>query len=507
MKKDRKGLIIAAIALGLLMSSLDNTITSSAISHIIKDINGFDQFSWVFTAYMLASTSMMLVFGKMSDLFGRKLFYLIGIGFFLLGSALCGMAQDMTQLILFRAVQGIGAGALFPISFTIIFTMFADPKQAAKMSGVLAGVFGLSSVAGPQLGTFLSEQWGWRWCFYVNLPIGILSSLILMLALKESRSERRPSIDYMGTVCLIITTISLMLALELGGKDFAWGSWQIILLFAASILCGTLLLFVERRAKEPILPLPLFRNRMIVGMTLGCICQGGIMFSAISYLPIFSTAVLGNANSNTLLTPMMFSLMVGAIAFGFLQQILSYRLMLALSMTGGIVVSVLLATVSHHASTWYMVGLMIALGLIVIGPLMSVAQNAVAMSVDRKYIGISSSFVGFWRNIGGVLGASIIATIVNNDYKHIVQEGAVSNGIPADQVSKWTNPDLIIQAGAGIPKQILGFVRDSLGSAINHGFILCIIFGAIGIAAALIAGPGRYVRPSQPVEQATAGHM
>ena len=178
------GFIILAMALGLSMSALDNTITAAAISHIISDINGFDKISWVFTAYMLASTSTMLVFGKLSDMFGRKLFYLIGISIFLIGSALCGTAQDMTQLIVYRAIQGIGSGAIFPISFTIIYTIFSDPKQAAKLSGVFAGIFGLSSVAGPQIGTLLAETWGWRWCFYVNLPLGVLSFFVLLFALK-----------------------------------------------------------------------------------------------------------------------------------------------------------------------------------------------------------------------------------------------------------------------------------------------------------------------------------
>jgi sugar phosphate permease len=167
---------------------------------------------------------------------------------------------------------------------------------------------------------------------------------------------------------------------------------------------------VELRAEEPILPLALFKNRMVVGTSLACLCQGAIMFSAIAYLPIFSTAILGQANSNGLLTPMMFSLMVGAISFGMLQQFFSFRSLMAFSMLAGIVVSYLLTVVSHNASQWYMAGLMVIIGLGAIGPLMSVAQNAVAMSVDRKYIGISSSVVGFWRNIGGVLGASIMAT-------------------------------------------------------------------------------------------------
>ncbi|WP_248928122.1 MFS transporter [Paenibacillus hamazuiensis] len=503
---EKKGLILLAMALGLLMASLDNTITSAAISHIIKDINGFDKISWVFTAYMLAATSTMLVFGKMSDLFGRKLFYLIGIGIFLIGSALCGTAQSMTQLIVYRAIQGIGSGALFPISFTIIFTLFTDPKQAGRLSGVFAGIFGISSVAGPQIGTLLAEYWGWRWCFYVNVPLGIVSFLTLLFALKESRSERRPSVDYLGTATLIVSSVALMLGLEWGGKQFAWGSWQEISLFAVFLVVGVLFVLVERRAKEPVLPLALFKNRMIVGMTLACLCQGAIMFSAITYLPVFSTAVLGQSNSNGMLTPMMFSLMPGAITFGTLMQFFSFRVIMAFSMTAGAIVSILLTQIAHTASPWYLAGLMVILGLCAIGPLMSVAQNAVAMSVDRKYIGISSSIVGFWRNIGGVLGASIMATIVNNNYKGLIQSGAEANHIPADQIERMADPQLLVRASDAVPPSVLAFIRDSLGTAINHGFVLSIVFAAIGIAAAVIAGPGRYVKRTPHGEPAPAGH-
>ncbi|SFE61165.1 drug resistance transporter, EmrB/QacA subfamily [Paenibacillus algorifonticola] len=496
MTKEKTGLIVLAMALGLLMSSLDNTITSAALSHIIKDIGGFEQVSWVFTAYMLASTSMMLVFGKMSDLFGRKLFYLIGISIFLIGSALCGMAQDITQLIVFRAIQGIGAGALLPISFTIIYTVFADPKQAAKMAGVFAGIFGLSSVAGPQIGTLLSEAWGWRWCFYVNVPIGIVSFLVLLVALKESRSERKPKIDYLGTAFLIICTISLMLALEWGGKDYAWTSWQILSLFAVSLIVGLLFIFVELRAEEPILPLVLFKNRMVVGLCLACLCQGAIMFSAIAYLPIFSTAVLGQENSNALLTPMMVSLISGAVLFGFLQSRFAYRTLIAFTMTAGVVVSYLLSTVSHDASKWYMIGLMVLLGLGAIGPLMSMSQTAMAASVERKYIGISSSIVGFWRSIGGVLGASIMATIVNNNLKTLLSDGAAEHHISQDQIATLANPEQLVRGADNVPQEIVAFVRDSLGTAINHGFMLSMVFAVLGIVAAFVAGPGRHDIPA-----------
>lgn len=494
MRKERNGLVVTAMVLGLLMASLDNTITSAAINQIIKDIGGFERMSWVFTGYVLAATSTMLVFGKLSDLFGRKRFYLIGIGAFLFGSALCGMAGSMEQLIFFRFIQGIGAGSLFPISFTIIFTIFSGEK-AAKMSGIFAGIFGLSSVAGPQIGTFISEQLSWRWCFYVNLPIGILSFIILLFALKESRSNKKVVIDYLGTVLLIVTTISFMLGLEWGGKEYVWTSWQILSLFITSLICGTLFIVIEKKAEEPILPLELFKKRLVLSTSIACLCQGAIMFAAITYLPIFSVAVLGQANSNSMLTPLMFSLMLGAVfAGGFLINRLSFRTIMVTSMFSGIVATYLLSTLPHDASELHMISLMVLLGLGAIGPLMSVAQNAVASCVDRKYLGVLSSVVGFWRNIGGILGASLMATIVNHRLEDLIEEGARARHLSMGQFTKYANPEAFIQASAFIPKDVQLFLRDSLGTAINNGFILSIIFASIGLVAALFAGPGRYLK-------------
>jgi EmrB/QacA subfamily drug resistance transporter len=491
MKSEKNYWIVLAMALGLLMAALDNTITAAAINHIIKDIGGFENMSWVFTAYMLAATSTMLIFGKLSDLFGRKRFYLIGISIFLLGSALCGAAQNMEQLILFRALQGIGSGALFPISFTIIYAIFRDPKQAAKLSGIFAGIFGLSSVAGPQIGTFISEQLSWRWCFYVNLPIGLLSFLTLLITLKESRSDEKPKIDYVGTLLLILSTVSFMLALEWGGRSYAWSSWQILSLFAVSIITGVWFVWVEKRVKEPILPLQLFRNRMVVSTSIVCLCQGVVLFSAITYLPIFAVAVLGQKNSNTLLTPLMFSLMVGAVTAGMLQAYFSFRTLMAVSMAAGIGTGYLLSTVAHDVSMGYMFLLMVLLGLGAVGPLMSVAQTAVASSVAPPYLGIVSSFVGFWRNIGGVLGASVMATIVNSQLRHFIEKEAPSYHIPVNQMDTLANPEILLRASASLPKEMYDFLRDALGTAINHGFILSICFAVVGLIAAVLAGPGR----------------
>ncbi|WP_127532710.1 MDR family MFS transporter [Paenibacillus kobensis] len=501
------GLIVLSMALGLLMASLDNTIVSASVNRVIADIGGFEQISWVFTAYMLASTSTMLIFGKLSDLFGRKRFYLIGIALFLIGSALCGMAQTIEQLIWFRVIQGIGSGSVFPISFSIIFTLFGDPKQAAKMSGVMGAVFGLSSVAGPQLGTLLSEHFSWRWCFYVNLPIGIASMLVLIFALRESKAERKPKIDYLGALLLIVSTVSILLGLELGGKDYAWSSAPIIGLFVLGGIGAAVFLRVESRAEEPMLPLTIFRSRQVLATSLLCFCQGFIMFSAITYLPLYATSVLGKANSNGVLTPMMASLIAGAILAGFLSAKFRFRTIMFVNMTLGVAASILLMNLSPDMPYWQVIGIMILLGLGVVGPLMSIAQNAVALAVEQKYIGISSSVVGFWRNIGGVMGASIMAVLVNSRLKDASHEAISKFNIQGDQAATLANPETVLRGASQMPADLLAFMRDSIGNAINHGFVLSLIVMAAGMLIALTVGSARNeLKPAQQEERTPVVH-
>ncbi|TJY44418.1 MFS transporter [Cohnella pontilimi] len=506
MAKQSKGLIILSMALGLLMSSLDNTIVSACINKVVNDIGGIDKNTWVFTSYMLAATSTMLIFGKLSDMFGRKKFYLIGIGLFLIGSALCGTATDIYQLICYRVIQGIGSGSIFPISFSIIYTLFNNQKDAAKMSGVFGAVFGLSSVAGPQLGTWIADTLGWRWCFYVNLPIGILSFLVLLFSLRESKAENKPKIDFLGAFLLVVSTVSVMLALELGGKDYAWASWPIIGLFALAAVATALFIMVERKAEEPMLPLSIFKSRMVSGTSFVVFCQGAIMFSAVAYMPYYATFVLGKSNSNALLTPMMASVIVGAISFGFLQAFFKFRTIMVANMSIGVAVSALFMNMSNTDPFWQIITLVVVLGLGVVGPLMSVAQNSIAGSVEQRYIGVSSSVVGFWRSIGGVLGASIMAVIVNRDMTSAAAQAISRFQIPPDQVAAATNPDQVFRAANQFSPDLVQYYSTEMGHAISHGFIVSLCFMAAGAVIALLVRPAK-LDTKKKGEEASVQHV
>jgi len=288
--------------------------------------------------------------------------------------------------------------------------------------------------------------------------------------------------------------------MEWGGKDYAWSSWQVLGLFALGLVGLIAFIQVEKRAEEPVLPLGIFRNRVVLGTSIISFCQGVMMFGAITYLPIFSVAVLNHANTNSVLTPMMASMICGTIVSGMLMMKFKYRTLMTISMLFGVATSILLITLSRQIGDFEMILIMILLGFGAIGPMMSIGQNAMASSVDPRYMGVSSSIVGFWRNIGGVMGASVMAVIVNHQLKGIIEQGAAQNHIPAGQIDKLANPELLMHATDKIPAAIISFLRDSMGSAINQGFILSLCVAVIGVVVALNVGNSKFQAPNRKGE-------
>ncbi|MFD1953180.1 DHA2 family efflux MFS transporter permease subunit [Paenibacillus thailandensis] len=493
-----------SIALGLVLTALDNTIVSASVNKIIDDIGGLDKVSWIYTTYALAGTSTMLIFGKLSDLFGRKTLYLIAIGLFLLGSALCGTANTIEQLSTYRVIQGIGAGGIFPISFSLIYTLYTDPKDSAKLSGIFGAVFGLSSIAGPQIGTWISETLSWRWCFYINLPIGIISFAALLLTLQESRSVRKPKVDVLGALLIVVATVCSMLALEIGGKDDAWNSWRIVALFGVTGLAVICFFFVEWRAKEPILPLKLFKNRMVTGTSVVVFCQGAIMFAAMTYLPLYTNYVLGESRLNLLLTPLMLSTIIGSVLMGFILTRYKIRTFMSINMAIGIVVSCLLMTLSPDVPFWQFIGMVVLLGLGVLGPLNSISQNAVAYSVEESFIGVSSSLVGFFRSMGGVMGASIMAVIVNTQMAMSVKTAVIQLNLNPDSDSAYHPPDTetVLRYKDQFDPELVSYYKHAMDHAITQGFVLFLCLSVIGTIAALMVGSMKIKKRSDETSQA-----
>ncbi|MCS7051992.1 MAG: DHA2 family efflux MFS transporter permease subunit, partial [Thermomicrobium sp.] len=305
-QRHRLGLILPGLLLGMLLAALDQTIVGTAMPRVIAELHGLEHYAWVFTAYMLTSTVTVPLYGKLSDIYGRRTFFLLGMVIFLLGSALSGMAQTMTQLIVFRAIQGLGGGALFPIAIAIVGDLF-PPAERGKWQGLFAAVFGFSAIIGPSLGGWITDHWGWRWVFYVNMPIGLLALLTTGLTMPKLASGRRHSIDYLGAALLTAGVTPMLLAFSWAGTEYPWGSVQIIALFVASAIILLLFIPVELRSPEPILDLRLFRNRIFTPTLIAAFLIAIGMFGTILYLPLFVQAVLGRTatNSGAVLTPMM----------------------------------------------------------------------------------------------------------------------------------------------------------------------------------------------------------
>lgn len=493
-----------SIALGLVLTALDHTIVSASINKIIDDIGGLDRVTWIYTTYALAGTSTMLIFGKLSDLFGRKTLYLVSIGIFLLGSALCGTAQTIEQLSIYRVIQGVGSGGIFPISFSLIYTLYTDPKESGKLSGIFGAVFGLSSIAGPQIGMWISETLSWRWCFYINLPIGIISFAALLLTLRESRSVTKPKIDVLGAILIVIATVCSMIALELDGNNVSWTSWQVMALFGISVLSIICFFIVERRAVEPILPLKLFKNRMVTGTSIVVFCQGAMMFAAMTYLPLYTNYVLGESRLNLLLTPLMFSMIVGSVLIGFILTRFQIRTFMLVNMVIGIVVSCLLMSLSPAVPFWQFIGMVVLLGLGVLGPLNSLSQNAFAYSVEERFIGVSSSLVGFCRSMGGVMGASIMAVIVNSHMTASVETAMTRFNLNSSSDPSYIPPSVetVLRYKERFEPELVSYFTHAMDQAITQGFVLLLGFSVIGAIAALTVGSMKIKKRSEETPRA-----
>jgi EmrB/QacA subfamily drug resistance transporter len=292
--EQRVRLIFAALVLVLLLAALDQTIVSTALPTIVGEFGGLEHLSWVVTAYLLASTVSTPIYGKLGDLYGRKIVLQSAIVIFLVGSALCGLAQGMTELIAFRALQGLGGGGLIVTTMAVVGDII-PMRDRGRYQGFFGAVFGVSTVIGPLLGGFFVEHLSWRWIFYVNVPVGIAAFAVIATAFRAPAEHRRHVIDYLGAAVLAAALTCIVLFTSLGGTTYAWGSPQILVLIALSAVLVPAFVFVERRAAEPVLPLSLFRNRIFsVASAIGFVV-GLALFGAVTYLPLFLQVVKGSS--------------------------------------------------------------------------------------------------------------------------------------------------------------------------------------------------------------------
>jgi len=456
----QKMLLVGSLMLTLFLGALDQTIVSTAVPRILADLGGFGLLSWLFTSYMLASTVVMPVVGKLSDIFGRKLLLIGGVVVFLVGSALCGTAQSMVALIIFRAVQGVGGGAIFSLVFATNADLF-PPAQRGKYIGFFTGVFSLASLLGPTIGGLLTDHAGWRWVFYVNIPVGCLAIPAIWFNLPLRGGQGHPKIDFAGAALLASSTILLLLALVWAGDQYSWGSVQVLGSMAAAVVLLGVFIAQERRHPEPIIPLSLFQNRSFVQSGLVVFTFGVAVFGALAYLPTFvQTAVGASATiSGVIGTPQAIGSLVTSIIGG---QIISrrgrYRMQTILGSICLFGSLVWLSTLSVDTPRWEISARMVVLGLgfgVVLPTMSLVAQN----SVGHAMIGIASSTNQFLRQIGMVLGTAVFGAVLANAYhagfddqlsaeaKSTLEQAEATGALPAGTLGEFDDPTLALAPG------------------------------------------------------------
>ena len=499
-------LTLGGVILALFLSSLDQTIVSTAMPSIIADLEGFDRYTWVTTAYLVASTTAVPVIGKLTDMYGRKWFFIGGIGIFLVGSVLAGISQTMTQLIVFRAVQGIGGGIMMANAFITIGDLF-PPAERAKYQGMLSGVFGVSSIIGPMLGGFVTDQLSWHWVFFINLPVGIPVLILFIALFPDNRpAPREHRLDVLGIATLVLAVVPTLLALSWGGVQFDWDSATVIGFLSFGGAMALTFLVVESRAAEPILPLSLFRNQIVSVTLLAAFLTGFAMFSAIIFIPLYFQGVLGTSatSSGSFLTPMMLGGVTGSIISG---QILSrtgghYRVQGLIGLSIFVLALFLLSRMDVDTSRAQAVVniVLLGLGMGVTFPLYTIAvQN----SVPLAQLGVATSSIQFFRSIGGVLGLAVLGSLLTNRFS-----SRLADAVPAEvrdvlapgqleslanNPQALVNPDAQAQLEAGFSSlgpegprllaQLLFSLQETLAKAISDVFLVSLFV----VMAALVA--------------------
>jgi EmrB/QacA subfamily drug resistance transporter len=404
--------IFGALMLVMLLASLDQTIVSTALPTIVGEFGELAHLSWIVTAYLLATTIVTPLYGKLGDLFGRKIVLQSAIILFLVGSALCGLSQSMGALIAFRALQGIGGGGLMVTIMAVVGDLFS-PRERGRYQGLFGGIFGLSTVLGPLIGGFFVEHLTWRWIFYVNLPLGLVALAVIGYAFTAPGARRNPSIDIAGAALLAVTLTALILLTSLGGNTLDWQSPTALGLAGTTLAALAGFIAVEHRASEPLLPLYLFGNRVFaIACAVGFIV-GLALFGSITFMPLYLQIVKGISptHAGMMLTPMMAGVLVTSIASGrIISRIGRYR---AFPIAGTAITTLglgLLATLGVASSIWAACLYMIVLGL-GLGLVMQVLVLAVQNSVDYRDLGVATSSTTLFRSIGGSIGVSLFGAI------------------------------------------------------------------------------------------------
>ena len=493
----------AGMMMALLLASLEETIVGTAMPRIIAELNGLQYYAWVTTAYLVASTVMVPIAGKLGDLFGRKPFVLLGMVGFVLASALCGQSQNMIELVAFRGLQGVFGGMLMANVFTVIADLFA-PKTRAKMQGLFAAVFGISSIIGPTIGGYLTDSLGWRWVFYVNLPVGIVAVTVIALGMPFVRTGKTwRHIDFTGAGLLVLTVVPLLIALSIS-TEHDWLSAPMLLLLGIALAAGVAFGLVELRETEPIVPLSLFRNvTFSVSVAVGFLSAVG-MFGTILFVPLLYQGVLGLSatNSGQLLAPMMIGLIVASVISGqVITRIARYRFVGTVGLSTMVLGMWLLSQVRPGASGAEVVRDIVLVGT-GLGMNMPLYQNAVQSAVPMSVVGVATSQVQFWRSMGGTVGAAVLGSVLAHRLPQEITAQIGALGLPASagalldrgaqSAQSLLDPAKLADARASLPADMLptfdraqDAIKVALANTLHDMFLSAAVILAVAVVTSV----------------------
>ncbi len=522
-----KFMILAGVLLGLFLAALDQTIVSTALPAIIKDFNGLDLVAWTSTGYLLASTAMVPIYGKLSDLYGRRIILVYGIIIFLIGSALCGISQNMIQLIAFRVIQGLGAAALTSTAFAVPADLFA-PAERARYMGMFAGVFGLASVVGPFLGGLLTDTISWHWVFYVNVPLGIIALVFILRSMPSLASGIRAPIDWLGTIFLVLSVVPLLLGLTLDKNTYPWTSPTILGLLGFAAVSTAIFLYAETKAVSPILPLSLFRMRIFSVVIAASVLNGAAFFGAILFLSLYLVNVLGVSATaaGSAQIPLMIAFVGSSIiASNTVAKIGRYKPFIM----GGFAILLVgfysMTTLTAQSTIWDVTWRMVILGLGV-GPALPLLNLALQNAMDFGQIGVATASRQFFQQLGQAIGAAVFGVILTTTLSAQITANLmpIVAELPPEARSHFDpamfrSGSISTEGGSGsqaamlaslppqLQQQIAGAFKQSFATSITtiygYGMVLVglafllVAFGLPEIPLRKTTGPGN--APPQPV--------
>jgi EmrB/QacA subfamily drug resistance transporter len=470
----RRMWVTAGIMVGMFLAALEATVVSTAMPTVVSALGGIERFSWVFSAYLLTSTVTVPLWGRLSDLYGRKRLYQIGIIVFLVGSALSGASQSMWQLIAARAIQGLGAGALVPLALTIVGEIYTL-QERARMQGFFSGVWGLASIIGPLAGGYITDALSWRWVFYINIPFGLIAAGIVGGALVEPEPTRKPVIDYAGAATLTASITLLLFALVEGGQIWGWASGATLASFLGAAALMAAFVAVERRAKDPMVPLDLFADRTFLTTTIVGFFVGTAMFGAISFIPLFAQGVAGATatQAGSALTPLLLAWVAMSVVGGRIMHRVGLRRMVVSGVAVLTVGFLLLTRFGRGSSLKLLMADMALMGL-GMGLTMLTIIISVQAAMPKERLGIATSLSMFARSIGGAIGVATMGAVLATELSaHL---GEIAPGGAADP-----NQLMNAAARASMAPEALAALEGVLAAALRDVFWMGAIAAALGL--------------------------